>query len=126
MSPLEKKDRRLGEGKRISKKKISTRTMIKQAVPGRIIDFHLRGKKKTFIDLPKIQPSPFSFLMVHPLYHPCNGIRNLGKICMWNPESWALESGVQLKESGLPLAIGIENPSSTDKDWNRVPVIRNP
>ena len=42
---------------------------------------------------------------------------------MWNPESWALESGVQLKESGIPLAIGIENPSSTDKDWNRVPVI---
>ena len=35
---------------------------------------------------------------------------------MWNPESWVLESGVQLKESGLPLAIGIENPSSTDKD----------
>ena len=32
MSPLEKKDGRLGEGKRISKKKISTRTMIKKAV----------------------------------------------------------------------------------------------
>ena len=64
--------------------------------------------------------------MVHPLYRPCNGIRNLGKICMWNPESWALESGVQLKESGIPLAIGIENPSSTDKDWNRVPGIRTP
>ena len=40
---------------------------------------------------------------------------------MWNPESWVLESGVQLKESGLPPAIiGIENPSSTDKDWNGV------
>ena len=38
---------------------------------------------------------------------------------MCNPESWALESGVQLKVSGIPLAIGIENPSSTDKDWNR-------
>ena len=33
---------------------------------------------------------------------------------MWNPESWALESGVQLKESGIPLVIGSENPSSTD------------
>ena len=42
MSPLEKKDRRLGEGKRISKKKISTRTMIKKAVRGGKIDFHLR------------------------------------------------------------------------------------
>ena len=26
---------------------------------------------------------------------------------MWNPESWALESGVQLKESGITLVIGI-------------------
>ena len=42
---------------------------------------------------------------------------------MWNPESSALESGVQLKESGIPLVIGSENPSSTDKDWNRVPGI---
>ena len=43
---------------------------------------------------------------------------------MLNREPWALESGVQLKESGIPPAIGIENPSSTDKDCNRVPVIR--
>ena len=27
-------------------------------------------------------------------------------------ESWALESGIQLKESGIPLTIGIRNPSS--------------
>ena len=93
MSPLEKKDRRLREGKRISKKKISTRTMIKQAVRGRKIDFHLRGKKKTFIVLPKIQPSPFSFLMVHPLYRPCNGIWNLGKNL--HVESGILGFGVQ-------------------------------
>ena len=70
MSPLEKKDMRLEEGKRISKKRISTRTMIKKAVRGGKIDFHLRSKEKTFIDLPKIQPSPFTFLMVHPLYRP--------------------------------------------------------
>ena len=67
MSPLEKKDRRLAEGKRISKKRISTRTMIKKAVRGGKIDFHLRSEKKTFIDLPKIQPSLFTILMVHPL-----------------------------------------------------------
>ena len=42
---------------------------------------------------------------------------------MCNPESWVLEPGVQLKESGLTIAIRIENPSSTDKDWNRVPGI---
>ena len=39
------------------------------------------------------------------------GIRNL---CLWNLESWTLESGIQLKESGIPLRIGIRNPSSTD------------
>ena len=53
-------------------------------------------------------------------------IRNPGKFCKWNPEPWALESGIQLKQSGIPLTIGIQNPSSTDKDWNPVPSIRNP
>ena len=30
------------------------------------------------------------------------GIRNPGKFCSWNPESWALESKIQLKESRIP------------------------
>ena len=34
-------------------------------------------------------------------------------------ESWAFESGIQLKESGMPLTIEIQNPGSTDKDWNQ-------
>ena len=42
---------------------------------------------------------------------------------MRNPESWALESGIQLKESGIVLAIGNQNPSSNDKDWNPLPGI---
>ena len=57
------------------------------------------------------------------------GIRKPRKFCLWNLKSCALESGVQLKESGIPLKIGIQNPSSTcssDKDWNPVPAIRNP
>ena len=29
-------------------------------------------------------------------------------------------------ESGIPLTIGIQNPSSTDNDWNPVSRIRNP
>ena len=33
--------------------------------------------------------------------------------CLWNPESWALKSRKQLKESGIPLTIGIQNPSFT-------------
>ena len=34
---------------------------------------------------------------------------------MCNPESWVLEFGIQLKESGIPQRIGIGNSSSTDK-----------
>ena len=55
-----------------------------------------------------------------------SGFRNPRNFCLWNPESWAFESGIQLKESGIPLTIGIQNLSSTDKDWNPVPGIRNP
>ena len=62
---------------------------------------------------------------------PCKGVRipesgNSGIFCLWNAESWVLESGTQLKESGVLLTIGIQNPSSTDKYWNPVPVIQNP
>ena len=39
-----------------------------------------------------------------------------------NPEYWALESGIQLKKSGIALT----SPGSTDKNWNPVPGIRNP
>ena len=45
---------------------------------------------------------------------------------MWNPESLALESEIQLKEFGIPLATGIQNASSADKGWNLVSGIRNP
>ena len=54
-------------------------------------------------------------------------IRNPRKLCLRNPEfSGALESEMQLKESGIPLTIEIQSPTSTDKDWNPVPGIRNP
>ena len=45
---------------------------------------------------------------------PCKGLRipESGKILL-------MESGIQLKESGIPLTIGIQDP--TDKHWNRVP-----
>ena len=33
---------------------------------------------------------------------------------LWNPESWALDSSIQLKE--FLLVIAIQNPSSTDKE----------
>ena len=36
-------------------------------------------------------------------------------------QSWALESGIQFKESGIPLTIRIQNPSSIEKKktWNQ-------
>ena len=53
---------------------------------------------------------------------------NPWNLCLWNPESRALESGMKLKESGFLLRIGIRNPiqGSTWKDWNQVSGIRNP
>ena len=50
-------------------------------------------------------------------------IRENLKICLWNQESWALESGIQLEESGVLLKIGIQNLSSIDKDWNQEGVL---
>ena len=55
---------------------------------------------------------------------PCKGIW-IPELKLWNLEPWALESGIQLKESGIPLTIGIQNPSCTDKDRNPVPVMWN-
>ena len=59
-------------------------------------------------------------------FTPCKGTRKPEKFSLWNPESRVLESAIQLMESGIPLTIGIQNPSSTDKDWNPVPGIWNP
>ena len=48
------------------------------------------------------------------------GFQNPGNICLWNPDSI-----IQLKESGILLEIGIQNPNPTDKEWNPVPGIQN-
>ena len=54
------------------------------------------------------------------------GIRNRGKFYslkrnpgLWNPE-------YSSRNFGIPYTIGIQNPSSTDKDWRPVPAIPNP
>ena len=39
----------------------------------------------------------------------------LRNFCLWNPESWDLESGIQFKKSGIPVMIGIRNLSSSNK-----------
>ena len=55
------------------------------------------------------------------------GIQKLGKVCMWNPASWALESVVHLEFSGILQTIEIRNPNSTDKESGLpVPGIRKP
>ena len=43
-----------------------------------------------------------------------------------NPSSIDKESRIQLKESGILIKMWIQNPSSTDIDWNPVAGIRNP
>ena len=40
---------------------------------------------------------------------------NLGNFSSWNPEPWALESGIKFKESRILLTIGMWNPTCTDK-----------
>ena len=45
----------------------------------------------------------------------CQGIRNPGNFCLWNLETWGLESGIQFKEYGISLTIKARNPSSTAK-----------
>ena len=39
-----------------------------------------------------------------------------GKLELWDPESWAMKSGLQPKQSRIILTVGIGNPSSTDKE----------
>ena len=40
-----------------------------------------------------------------------SGFRSPGNLCRRNCKSWALESGIQLKESGIPLTIGVQKSS---------------
>ena len=47
-------------------------------------------------------------------FPPIRGIPQLEEsgflTVVWNPESFALDSRIQLKETGIPLTIGIQNP----------------
>ena len=75
------------------------------------------------------------------LYIRESGLRNLGTFCLFDLESGTIFlvqtrilgfwSRIQLKESGIPLRIGIRNPSSTGKEsglriWNPRCGIQNP
>ena len=45
-----------------------------------------------------------------------SGFRKLGNFFLWNRESQVLESGVQLKQSRIPLTVRIQAASSADKE----------
>ena len=55
-----------------------------------------------------------------------SGFRIPRNLCFWNPESLGLESGIQLKESVIPLTIGFVNLSSTVKEPESIPGMRSP
>ena len=70
----------------------------------------------------------------------CNGIRipesknvlpvgsRIWENLLLNPKSWALESGIQLKESGIPPTIAIQNPTTVPLTKTEIhhQEIRNP
>ena len=70
---------------------------------------------------PQVRESGFSYPGHFCLWNPKSR-----KFCLWNPRSWVVESGIQFKESVIPLTIGIQNSGSTDKNWDPVPGIQNP
>ena len=86
-----------------------------------------------------VHPKQWITLLNHWIIKNSPHVRE--SFCLLNPESGNIllvESGIlglripkiQLKESGIPLTIGIQNPESriqvsTDKGWNPVPGIQN-
>ena len=59
-------------------------------------------------------------------FAPCKGIRIPDKFFLRNPESWVLESGIQIKECGIPLMIGVRNPLHWQRIQNPVSGTPNP
>ena len=69
-----------------------------------------------------------AFEQLGPGVRECSscGIRNPGKYCYWNPKCWALESEIQVKESGVPVTIGIQNPRLESSTLNRESTVWKP
>ena len=78
-----------------------------------------RGKKGCIAPFKEIQNLQFGeFLLVE------SGIQH---ILLWNPESWALESQIQVKQSGIPFSNwNLESKFHWQRIQNWVPGIRNP
>ena len=50
----------------------------------------------TFVNSELFASSRLEFLILLPGHVRESRFRNPGNFCLWNPESWALESGIQL------------------------------
>ena len=85
----------------IKKKQVSSTRVVRVAIKHSITD----------LSVTKCGITPFKGIRER---FKC-GILDLRNICLCNPESWPLESGIQLQDSGIPLTIGIRNPNSTGK-----------
>ena len=84
---------------------------------GRGLKASAHSSTQTSLEYPL--PPPPGFQLPWLVLTPCKGIRipeTAGNFSLWNPESRVLESRIHLKESGIPLTIGIRNPNFTDKE----------
>ena len=87
-----------------------------------IMQFHYTGKSivtslkvlfirnKVKVALLLLQLQNMTAFMSFSLHARESGLWNPRNLCLWNPEFGALEPGIQLKESRIPLTIGIQNP----------------
>ena len=61
-----------------------------------------------------------------PICNTSPHVNESGKFLLVKSGTLDFEIQKQLKESRIPVTIGIRDPSFTDKDWNPAPGIRNP
>ena len=81
--------------------------LLVNATSGPVFDRNLAGDQNRQ-SIPRTKKAVRGDLNIRPIRtQTCNGIRirGSGKFYLWKFKSWPLESGTQLKESGIPLTI---------------------
>ena len=69
----------------------------------------------------KLEPGRSPLRSGIPAFRKRNAFFRCLFVCLFvlrNPKSWALVSGVQLKDSKIPLSTGIRDPLSQEPIWN--------
>ena len=84
--------------------------------------FDLLAPSSTDVPVLLLKLPIFWFTSFTSLHVRESEFRNPENFCWWNPKSGTLGFGMR----NINKAHGIQNPSSTGKDWNPVPGIRNP